>query len=561
MLISNFLIARMSDSNNKSSAFDRRQMLAALLGVPALLGGCRSASKPPQLEGRIVGQSQSLGHRLWDKERPSPADDAWERSGVVIVGGGIAGLAAAWRLRKAGFHDFTLIEMEPQPGGTSTSGKSEVSAFPWAAHYVPVPMKENTALVALFDEMGVLEGRDAEGEPIVAEQFLCRDPQERVFYKGRWYEGLYLYAGATADDLAQLHAFQAEMDRWAGWRDGRGRRAFALPVAAGSDDAEVTALDKISMNQWLDLHGWTSPRLRWLVDYCCRDDYGSKCDQTSAWAGVFYFAARIRRPGMKSQPLITWPEGNGRIVSHFYERIKERVRFGWLVAELVPKEDGVDVVMLDASGDHVRGLHADHVIFAAPQFIAKNVVRDYRSAPPKHIDEFQYVPWIVANLFLRDRPSGLGFPLAWDNVLYESPSLGYVVATHQSGLDYGPTVLTYYHAFASDAPSKSRQELLNMNWDECAMLALTDLERAHPELETLVQRLDIMRWGHAMIRPRPGFIWGDARRKAAQQYRGIHFAHTDLSGVALMEEAFYHGLRAAEEVLASRCIKFRSMLG
>ena len=100
-----------------------------------------------------------------------------------------------------------------------------------------------------------------------------------------------------------------------------------------------------------------------------------------------------------------------------------------------------------------------------------------------------------------------------------------------------------------------------MNWDECAMLAMTELERAHPDLEHLVQRLDIMRWGHAMIRPQPGFIWGDARRKAAQQYRGIHFAHTDLSGVALMEEAFYHGLRAAEEVLASRRVKFRSMLG
>src|SRR5262249_15329607 len=160
------------------------------------------------------------------KERPSPAADGWEKSGVVIVGGGIAGLAAAWRLQEAACRDFTLIEMEPRPGGTSTSGTSEISAFPWAAHYVPVPMKGNVDLISLFDEMGVIEGRDADGEPIVAEQFLCRDPQERVFYKGRWYEGLYLYAGATAGDLAQLHAFLAEMDRWAAWRDSRGRRAF-----------------------------------------------------------------------------------------------------------------------------------------------------------------------------------------------------------------------------------------------------------------------------------------------------------------------------------------------
>ena len=59
----------------------------------------------------------------------------------------------------------------------------------------------------------------------------------------------------------------------------------------------------------------------------------------------------------------------------------------------------------------------------------------------------------------------------------------------------------------------------------------------------LVDRLDVMRWGHAMIQPRPGFLWGAARKAAAQPYRGIHFGNTDLSGVALLEEAFYHGLR------------------
>jgi hypothetical protein len=34
--------------------------------------------------------------------------------------------------------------------------------------------------------------------------------------------------------------------------------------------------------------------------------------------------------------------------------------------------------------------------------------------------------------------------------------------------------------------------------------------------------------------------------------RGVHFAHSDLSGIALFEEAFYHGVRAAEEVLSAR---------
>jgi hypothetical protein len=89
-----------------------------------------------------------------------------------------------------------------------------------------------------------------------------------------------------------------------------------------------------------------------------------------------------------------------------------------------------------------------------------------------------------------------------------------------------------------------------MDWQSCADVVLTDLQRPHPNIRALTERLDIMRWGHAMIRPRPGFVWSAARRQAALPFRGIHFANTDLSGIALFEEAFYHGVRAAEEVLA-----------
>ena len=53
-----------------------------------------------------------------------------------------------------------------------------------------------------------------------------------------------------------------------------------------------------------------------------------------------------------------------------------------------------------------------------------------------------------------------------------------------------------------------------------------------------------------MIRPRPGFITSHQRRAAALPDGRIHFANTDLSGIALFEEAFDHGLRVADEVLS-----------
>jgi hypothetical protein len=536
--------------------FTRREILAAFLGIPVAIAACRRGTEATFPEGEIVGGSDVLGHKLRDERPPVPPADLWQRVGVVIVGGGIAGLSAAWRLLKEGFEDFALVELEPEPGGTARSGnnRSAVVPYPWGAHYLPAPMKENIALISLLEEMGVVEGKGEGDAPVIAEQFLCRDPEERVFYKGRWYEGLYLQAGASADDLRQLDDFNREISAWVEWRDRQGRRAFTIPIAAGSSDSEVTALDKISMGEWLKVRGLTSQRLRWLVDYSCRDDYGLTVDQTSAWAGLFYFASRVTKRGAEAQPLITWPEGNGRLVAHLYDKARAKVRLGLAVADIVPTlaggKSGVDLIAIDSSNS-ATGFHADQVIFAAPQFLTRYLIRPFRENPPAHTLEFQYGAWMVANLFLKDRPSSLGFPLAWDNVLYESPSLGYVVATHQRGLDRGPTIFTYYYPLCDDNPRNARTKLLETDWHGWADITLTDLGRAHPDIRSLVTRLDVMRWGHAMVRPRPGFIWGGALKAARQPFRGIHFAHTDLSGIAIFEEAFHHGIRAAEEVLRS----------
>ncbi|HEU4386609.1 MAG TPA: FAD-dependent oxidoreductase, partial [Blastocatellia bacterium] len=410
----------------------------------------------------------------------------------------------------------------------------------------------NRALCVLLGEMGVLDGQDRDGEPVVAEQFLCREPEERVFYKGRWYEGLYMHAGASDEDRAQLDAFNAEVSRWVDWRDSRGRRAFAIPINNSSNDAEATDLDRVSMAEWLNRRGLNSPRLRWWVDYACRDDYGIKAEDTSAWAGLFYFASRVPKGGQESQPLITWPEGNGRLASYLAQQVRDKIRVGLAAVDINPTEGGVDVAALDYDGISAAGFHAGHLVFAAPHFLTRYVIRPFRENPPAGLGEFHYSAWMVANLFLKNRPRTPGVPLAWDNVLYESESLGYVVATHQRGLDFGPTVFTYYYPLCDADDRAARARLLEMGRDEWADVIMTDLRRAHPDIDSLVERIDVMRWGHGMIRPRTGFIWSDARTKAAEPYRGVHFAHSDLSGVAIFEEAFYQGIRAAEEVLAAK---------
>ncbi len=527
----------------------RRELLTTFLGAPFALTACREQRAPIRFpEGEIVGQNATLGHILRENRTFEVPADNWQNVKVAIVGGGVAGLSAAWKLANQHLDDFVLLELEKEIGGTSRSDTGKPVSYPWGAHYLPVPFQENTELTSLLDEMQLTEGRAPNGDVVVKEEFLCREPEERVFYKGRWYDGLYLHAGENEEDKRQLAEFQKHIDHWVNWRDARARRAFVVPSADCSKNAEVTALDKISFAEWLRQNGFTSDRLIWYCDYACRDDYGLKLDQTSAWAGLFYFCSRVRKSGEESQAFITFPEGNGRFVNHLADRVKDKIKSSHVVVSIMPNEKGVDVICL--ANNELRGFRCEKVIYASPIFTAPYVIRDFQKDAPFAANEFQHNSWFVANLFLKDRPKPRfprDFPLAWDNVLYESPSLGYVNATHQKGIDYGATIWTYYYPMCHE--ENGRTKLFNYDWRDLADVCLTDIARAHPDIYELTTRIDIMRWGHAMISPRPGFIWGNERRKAMKPYRNIHFAHTDLSGIALFEEAFYHGLRASAEIV------------
>jgi len=160
----------------------RRDLLRGLAGAAgAGLAGCARA-RSRAITGAIVGGAHARGHRLRDGFRPVP--ESWQDVAVAVIGGGVAGLSAAWALDRAGLRDLAVLELEDAPGGTARSGRDAVTPYPWGAHYVPVPDPANHALVALLEETGAVAGRDAAGHPVYAEDVLCRDPQERLFFHG-----------------------------------------------------------------------------------------------------------------------------------------------------------------------------------------------------------------------------------------------------------------------------------------------------------------------------------------------------------------------------------------
>lgn len=534
-----------------AASLDRRELLLGLLGLPlAALVGCGETRPMLPQHGEILGAGHDLGHRVRTAALAMLADEQCERLDVAIIGGGIAGLAAARHLKHAGVERIAVLELEPSIGGTSRAGQYGAQAYPWGAHYLPAPMKENVALVKLLDEFGAVNGYSDNGQPVFAEEMLVRDPEERLFVGGQWHEGLWPSTIATAADIANLETFHREVERWVAWRDGQARRAFALPIATCSDDAEATALDRQSFANWLDERGLTAPVFRWWVEYATRDDYGTTLAQTSAWAGLFYFASRVVSHVTEPQPLLTWPEGNGWLVQQLAAGVQAHLRLNQAVLRVEPHSAGVKLLAIGPTGAP-RGYLCQQVIFAAPHFLAPYVLAGFPAARRDDTKAFTYGAWLVANLKLRERPANVGFEAAWDNVFYHSNSLGYVSATHQRGRDHGPTTWTYYLPLTDDEPAQARQRLLQLDWQACADVVLTDLDQAHADLRPLVERLDVMRWGHAMVQPRVGFMFGGARQREQAAWGNIHFAHSDLSGVALFEEAFDRGTRAAETVVAA----------
>jgi hypothetical protein len=465
---------------------------------------------------------------------------------VVIVGGGIAGLSATRRLAARGVDDFVLLELEQTVGGNSRHGINEVSAFPWGAHYVPLPGDDAPEVGRLFEELGIIRGRDGRGLPIYREEYLCHDPVERLFMHGRWQEGLVPQLGLSSRERAQIDGFFARMHEIRQTRGADGRRAFTIPVDESSRDPAWLSLDRLTMAGWLDDQGWDSAPLRWYVDYCCRDDFGAGMDQVSAWAGVHYFASRHgKAANAPSSSVVTWPEGNGWLVEQLRKPVENRIRQGILVSRITPGGRQVEVEGYSVATRRTTRWLAESVIFAAPRFVAARVLNNVIRT-----DGLNYAPWMVANLTLDTLPEGRGADLAWDNVIYGSRSLGYVVATHQH-LDPSPrrTVLTYYQPLDHLPPAKARKEASGRSHREWCDLILTDLGRAHPDLRRQLRRLDLMIWGHAMIRPEPGFMWGPSREKMTEPIGNVFFAHSDMSGMSLFEEAYIRGIRAADAAL------------
>ncbi len=515
----------------------RRDFLAATVGTLALAG----CEVPAPIEGGFTGIDVARGHALRDRTLRGAAPDMVRRTRVVIAGGGVAGLAAARALRLAGIEDFVLLELEDTAGGNSRGGSVDGIACPLGAHYLPVPGDEASEVQDLLEELGLR--RRVAGRWEYDERHLCHSPQERIFFRGEWQEGLLPVHGVEPSTLAQYRRFARRVETLQ--REAR----FQIPMAKLTPAPALLALDALTFDAWLAREGLDDPHLRWYLDYCCRDDYGAGLAHVSAWAGIHYFASRhgFHAPGDESgerDAVLTWPEGNGWLTRRLAEPLGERLKRAHAVTRVAETRSGVEVDAFDVATQTTVRWQAERCIVALPVFVAARVVENPPDVLRNAAAQVRYAPWLVANVHIRaplaDPPRGAA--PSWDNVVYGTRGLGYVDARHQA-LDPTPagTVLTWYRPLGPSThdTGDGRRQLLDRPWAGWRDELLGELSVPHPDLPALARRIDITRYGHAMAMPAPGMLreLATARVVAGR----LAFAHADWSGYSIFEEAFTRG--------------------
>ncbi|HNP47850.1 MAG TPA: FAD-dependent oxidoreductase [Bacteroidia bacterium] len=522
----------------------------ASLFVVRNLEACMPGDSFAHIQGSIRGGNSKTSHLL--REGKFPPASKFVDVECLIVGGGISGLSAARKLVQAGITDIIVLDLEDHIGGNSHGGKNEVSAYPWGAHYLPLVNPGQEELISFLKEIGVIRSVAENGLPVYNEYYLCQDPEERLFLRGQWQEGIIPSFGLPDSHQAEVKRFLDTMQQLRYKMGKDGKEAFAIPAAESSQDAEFRELDKISMKEYMMREKYASPELMWYINYCCRDDFGTPADETSAWAGIHYFAGRKGvAANAEMNSVLTWPEGNKFLAEKLAAEFSDKIQTGQLIFNVRLNADFVEAQSYDVQSASVVCYRAKKVVLAVPQFVARRILNN-TSSGKEIMDAFHYAPWMVANVTVKKPETRSGqIELCWDNVFYNSESLGYVNACHQHLSSHpGMVVLTYYLPLTKGSPFEERTNALKQTHRSWVEVIVKDLEQAHPGIGKEITTIDVWLWGHAMIRPEKNFMFSQVRQEAGKPIEGkIFFAHSDLSGMSIFEEAFSQGIRAAKEIL------------
>ena len=258
--------------------------------------------------------------------------------------------------RQARVSGFRSAGDEREAGGNARSGENEITAFPWAAHYVPVPDKGDLcprAVRGTGRAAAMARGRSA----------ICASLRRSGFHPRGWQDGIEPAIGLTPEDREQFRRWNSMIAQFRADRrvhDPDGTRVHAESPSS-TESLWLTGLCS---------SGSIRRMLRWYVNYVAATTT-AHWRRTRRRGQAFTTSRRASRT--RKGPL-TWPEGNGWIANAADRKgcglTSDRVR-----CATVSRAPVIQLRVLTAQTEY-RPMPS----FAAPTFLATYICRRFRAA-------------------------------------------------------------------------------------------------------------------------------------------------------------------------------------
>jgi monoamine oxidase len=301
----------------------------------------------------FLARSGALAAGAMLGSRPArPALAASQQPRIVVIGAGLAGLVATYRLQQAGYQP-QLYEAASRAGGRCWSINGVFADGQVAEHGGELIDNGHIAMKQLAQELGL-----ALDNLVSAEQ----NGTETVGY----FDGApYTWTQASADLQAlwqQLH---------------KDTSAASYPTTYRSSTPRGRELDAMSIADYLaaSCPGGSSSKLARLLDVAYTIEYGAETGQQSA-LNLLYLLG-YQGPGNmrifgKSNEKFHVRGGNEQVASILAARVGAALTYGSELIAIARNADGTTTLTLK-QGSKSRSVVADHTVLALPFSILRSV--------------------------------------------------------------------------------------------------------------------------------------------------------------------------------------------